>query len=128
MNKLQERIDKSVTRVFKTVFPNNTNHYDTLFGGTALSLMDETAFMTATRFTRTIMVTVSTEKIDFKKSIPSGTIIEIIGKVINVGNTSLKVQVDIHVEQMFCEGREKAITGIFTFVSLDKNKKPLKIV
>lgn len=32
------------TRIVKAVFPNTTNHYDTLFGGTALQLMDEVAF------------------------------------------------------------------------------------
>jgi acyl-CoA hydrolase len=62
---LQDRIKLSETRVFKTVFPNNTNHYDTLFGGTALSMMDEVAFIAATRFTRLRCVTVSSDRIDF---------------------------------------------------------------
>ena len=37
-----DRIAAAETRIFKAVFPNTTNHYDTLFGGTALQLMDET--------------------------------------------------------------------------------------
>ena len=48
----QERIVASETHVFKTVFPNTTNHHDTLFGGMAMQMMDETAFITATRFCR----------------------------------------------------------------------------
>jgi acyl-CoA hydrolase len=52
------RIEKSRTSIFKAVFPNTTNHYDTLFGGTAMHLMDEVAFITATRFSRQKMVTV----------------------------------------------------------------------
>jgi hypothetical protein len=28
---LQEQINQAETRIFKTVFPNTTNHYDTLF-------------------------------------------------------------------------------------------------
>lgn len=67
---LTERIQTSETRVFKTVFPNSTNHYDTLFGGTAMAMMDEVAFIAATRFSRQVMVTVSSDRIDFKKSIP----------------------------------------------------------
>jgi len=31
----EERISNSTTRIFKAVFPNTTNHYDTLFGGAA---------------------------------------------------------------------------------------------
>lgn len=125
---LEERIEKSKTTIFKAVFPNTTNHYDTLFGGTALSLMDEVAFITATRFSKSKMVTVSTEKINFKKSIPSGKIIELKGEVKSVGNTSLKVEVCVYTEDMYEEVREKVIEGIFTFVAVDDNKRPLKII
>ncbi|MFN3794092.1 MAG: acyl-CoA thioesterase [Chitinophagaceae bacterium] len=122
-----EKIEQSITRIFKAVFPDSTNHYDTLFGGTAMHLMDEVAFITATRFTRKKVVTVSSDRIDFTKPIPAGTIIELVGKVIYIGNTSLKVLVEIFIEEMYKEGRVKAITGTFTFVAIDENKKPVKI-
>lgn len=125
---IEEKIRKSETRIFKAVFPNTTNHYDTLFGGTAMHMMDEVAFITATRYSRQIMVTVSSDKIDFKKAIPAGTIVELIGKVSHVGNTSLKVNVEIFVEQMYSEGRELAVQGVFTFVAINKDKKPVKII
>lgn len=124
---LQERIDRSETRIFKAVFPNTTNHYDTLFGGTAMHLMDEVAFITATRFTRQRTVTVSSDRIDFKMPIPAGTIIELIGRVSYIGNTSMKIKVDVWIEQMYSEHREKAISGEFTFVAIDDNKKPVKL-
>lgn len=125
---LETRIENSITRVFKAVFPNTTNHYDTLFGGTAMQLMDEVAFITATRFSRQKMVTVSSDKIDFKKPIPHGTIVELIGKVTYLGNTSIKVRVDIFIEEMYNDTREKAVTGEFTFVALGENKKAVKII
>jgi acyl-CoA hydrolase len=124
----EERIERATTSIFKAVFPNTTNHYDTLFGGTAMQLMDETAFITATRFSRERMVTVSSERIDFTRPIPAGTIIELLGKVEKIGNTSLTVRVDIFVEQMYSEEREKAVSGAFTFVAMDKDKKPMKIL
>lgn len=124
---LQERIDQSETRIFKAVFPNTTNHYDTLFGGTAMHLMDEVAFITATRFTRQRTVTVSSDRIDFKMPIPAGTIIELIGRVSYIGKTSLKIKVEVWIEQMYSEHREKAISGEFTFVAIDDNKKPVKL-
>lgn len=123
----EERIENSTTRIFKAVFPDSTNHYDTLFGGTAMYLMDEVAFITATRFSRQKMVTVSSDKIDFKKPIAAGTIIELVGKVSYLGNTSLKVRVDIFIEQMYSIDRQKAVSGEFTFVAIDDHKKPVKI-
>ena len=64
---IDQLIEESETKIFKAVFPNTTNHYDTLFGGTALQLMDEVSFICATRFSRKKVVTVSTDKIDFNK-------------------------------------------------------------
>lgn len=125
---LEQRIQNSETRIFKAVFPNTTNHYDTLFGGTAMQLMDEVAFITATRFSRQKMVTISSERIDFTQPIPAGTIVELVGKVTKVGNTSLVVHVEIFVEQMYSSGRESAISGNFTFVAIDENKRPVRIV
>ena len=125
---LEEKINLSETRVFKTVFPNNTNHYDTLFGGTALSMMDEIAFITATRFSRLRCVTVSSDRIDFTHPIPAGSIIELVGRIEHVGNTSMKVRVEIFVEQMYSEEREKAVTGEFSFVAIDEHKKPVSII
>lgn len=125
---LEEQKQRAETHIFKAVFPNTTNHYDTLFGGTAMQMMDEVAFICATRFSRKRMVTVSTDKIDFEKPIPTGTIIELIGKVSSVGKTSLKIQVEIYIEEMYSFSREKAITGMFTFVAVDENKRPVSVV
>ena len=93
-----------------------------------MHLMDEVAFITSTRFSRQRMVTVSSDKIDFTKPIPAGTIVELVGTVIQVGNTSLKVRVDVFIEEMYSISREKAITGVFTFVAIDENKKPVPVV
>lgn len=125
---MNDRIEQSHTSVVKAIFPNTTNHYDTLFGGTALQWMDEVAFITATRYSRMKMVTVSSDKIDFNQPIPAGTIVELKGKVVEVGRTSLKVKVDIFVEEMYNDKREMAISGTFTFVAIDENKKPVPIM
>ncbi len=74
------------------------------------------------------MVTVSSDRIDFKKPIPSGTIVELKARVSKVGSSSLDVRVDIFIEKMYAEGREKAVSGEFTFVAIDENKQPVKII
>lgn len=124
----EEKISNSQTRIFKAVFPSTTNHYDTLFGGTAMHLMDEVAFITATRFSRQRMVTVSSDKIDFQKPIPAGTIVELVGTVSHIGNTSLKVRVDMFIEQMYSEIRKKAVNGEFSLVAIDENKNTVSVV
>ncbi len=125
---IAERIERSETRVCITVFPFITNHHDTLFGGKALAIMDEVSFMAATRFCRKRLVTVSTDKIDFNKAIPAGSIVEAVGRVEKVGNTSVKVRVQIFLESMYEDSRELAIQGSFTFVALDDDKKPIPVL
>jgi acyl-CoA hydrolase len=59
---LQEQINQAETRIFKTVFPNTTNHYDTLFGGSSF-MMDEVALLLPLE-RRCVC---SSDKIDFTK-------------------------------------------------------------
>ncbi len=126
-NFIQQRMHDSITRVSKTVFPESTNHYDTLFGGTALKWMDESAFICATRFTRKKVLTISTDRIDFKKAIPAGTIVDIVSQVTSVGRTSLRIRTKIYVEEMFNDTKELAVEGDMVFVAVDDHKKSTPI-
>lgn len=128
MSSIENLKEKSETRIFKAVFPNTTNHYDTLFGGTALHMMDEASFICATRFSRKKVVTVSTDKIDFSTPIPQGTIVELVARVDKVGRSSCIVKVDIFMEDMYSDKRDKAVTGYFTFVAVGDDKKPIPII
>lgn len=125
---VEERIKNAETRIFKAVFPNTTNHYDTLFGGTALQLMDEVAFICATRFSRKKVVTISSDKVDFKLPIPAGTLVELVANVVHVGKTSIQVGIDIFVEEMYSQERYKAVHGTFTMVAVDDEKQPVSVI
>lgn len=122
------RIEKTQSRITKAIFPFTTNHHNTLFGGQALAWMDEAAFIAATRFCRKRLVTVSSDRIDFNHPIPGGSLVELVGKVVHVGNTSIKVEVNIFVEDMYQDKCEKAITGSFSFVAVDENGKPTPVL
>ena len=131
MNKQQiidQRIQDSITKITKTVFPSRTNHHNTLFGGDALAWMDEVAFICATRFCRKPLVTISSDRVDFKEAIPAGTFAELVANVAHVGNTSLKVDIQIYLETMHKDDKHLAITGSFTFVAVDDDHKPTPVV
>jgi acyl-CoA hydrolase len=128
IKEIENRINLSKTNMIKCVFPDTTNHYNTLFGGTALNWMDEVAFITATRFCRKRMVTVSLDKTDFKLPIPAGTFADIYGMVTYVGNKSLKVEVKIFTEQMYSTNKELAVSGIFSMVAIDEAGKSTQIL
>lgn len=123
-SRFAEQVQASRTSITKMVFPNTTNNYSTLFGGTLMEWMDEIGFVVATRFTRQRMVTVSMDRIDFKKPIPAGHMVELIGEVVRVGNTSLDVEVRAFKEAMHDLHRELAVSGRLTFVAVNEQQRP----
>lgn len=125
---MEERIRKAETRQVKIVFKNLINDHNTLFGGIALKWMDEVAYITATRFCRKKLVTISTGKIDFKKPIPYGTIAELVGTVSNVGTVKLEINVKIYIEEKYTDNRELAVQGNFYFAAVDHDNQPVKLL
>lgn len=123
----KQRIEESKVNVYKAVFPGDTNHHNTMFGGNVMSMMDEVAFLTATRFSRKPIVTVSSSQINFTNPIPSGTIIRLEGKVIRIGRTSIDVAVNIWIESMYRDGQDHAIVGMFTLVAINESRKAVPI-
>ena len=124
---LEERIAKSRTTLFKAVFAELTNHHNMMLGGKAMEIMDEIAFITATRFCRKGFVTAGSI-VDYQKPIPAETLTEVVGEVVNVGTTSLKVSVKIFVEEMYKDGRLECVDAEFTLVAIDQNKNPIKVL
>ena len=109
------------------VFPTDTNHYGTLFGGKVLDLMDRAAFLAATRFTKEAIVTASTERIDFFRPIKSGHLVELRAQIIYSGKTSVTVKVDLFAENPLRGYREQASRGYFHMVAVSEDGKPVPI-
>ena len=124
---IQEKIQNSRTSHFRAVFPELTNHHDTMLGGKAMEIMDEIAFITATRFSRERFVVAGSE-VNYTKPIPAGSIIEVTGEVTKVGKTSLKILVRVIIEDMYSNKTEEAIKAYFTCVSIDENKKSISVL
>lgn len=121
------RFERSLTRITKLVFPQDTNPIGTLYGGTALQWMDEVAFLAATRFARRQVVTVSMDRVDFKVPIPQGAIVELLGEVVRVGRSSMTVRVRILLEDARKGTQELAIEGHLVMVAVDEAMKPVAL-
>ncbi len=127
MSKKYKKDKPSETRMVKMVFPNQTNHYSTLFAGEALSMMDLTAFIAGSRYTRKMLVTASSEKIDFKVPIKHGQLAEFIGRIVKAGTTSITVEVEMYGEDLLSGKRQLSARGNFILVAIDKKGKPVKV-
>jgi acyl-CoA hydrolase len=109
------------------VFPNNVNHYGTLFGGFALQWMDQAAWICATRYARKTMVTIASDRIEFKKPVLEGSMVMLRANITRVGNTSVSVNVEMHAERPLTGERFLATHGQFVMVALDDKGKPTAV-
>ncbi|WP_019832420.1 acyl-CoA thioesterase [Sphingomonas sp. PR090111-T3T-6A] len=107
-----------VVQLIDMVFPGDTNHHGTLFGGVALAHMDKVAFLAAARHGRAPFVTASCEKIDFAAPARAGEIVEATGRVVRVGNSSLDVEVELVAEVPVSGERRLCTRGRFTLVAV----------
>lgn len=115
------------TRMVEMVFPNQTNHYGTLFGGHALELMDKSAFITASRFARKHMVTACSERIDFKAPVKHGQLVEVVGRILKRGTSSVTVAVDLFAEDLVSGVRQLCAHGNFVLVAVGQDNRPIQL-
>lgn len=109
------------------VFPEQTNHYGTLFGGQALALMDKAAFVVASRYARRNVVTASSERCDFRVEVRQGQLVELVSRVVSTGRSSMAVEVELYAEDLLSGERELATVGRFVLVALDASGKPTRV-
>ena len=106
-------------RMIEMVFPEQTNHLGTLFGGQALAMMDKAAFIAASRYARRAVVTASSERVDFHVPVRQGQLVELLARVVATGNTSLSVEVKLFSEDLLSGERKLCTQGRFVLVAVD---------
>lgn len=122
-----EAIVPTEVRLLEMVFPDQTNHYGTLFGGHALALMDKAAFIAASRYSRRAVVTARSEQIDFRSPVRQGQLIELIGRVVATGRSSMTVAVDLYAEDLLSGERQLCTRGHFIMIALDAEHQPVAV-
>ena len=100
-----------VVRLIDMVFPGDTNHHGTLFGGVALAHMDKVAFLAASRHGRAPFVTAASERIDFTARALKGELIEATGRVVRAGTRSVDVEIELTAEELLSGARRLCTRG-----------------
>ena len=108
-------------------FPNDTNPHGTMFGGKVMAILDIQAGIVASHYCHKIVVTASTEAVDFKNPVKVGDRLETIARVIYVGKTSLVVKIDAYSENPLSGKRKHCTTAFFNMVALDEDGSPTPI-
>ncbi|MGD9688215.1 MAG: acyl-CoA thioesterase [Phycisphaerales bacterium] len=79
--------------------PRDTNQYGTIFGGVILAYIDQAGFVEARRHGQHRWVTVSMDKVEFKKPVHLGDIVSFYARTVRQGTSSVTVEVEVESER-----------------------------
>lgn len=108
----------------KIVMPGQTNALGTLFGGVALSLMDEAAAIVAIRHARGSVVTARMESVDFRAPVRLGEAVVVTATLRSVGRSSMRLSVELHGENLATGERRLCTDAEVVMVALSEDGRP----
>lgn len=114
----------SATTLSEVMMPVHANHYGNVHGGVILKLVDEAAFVAATKHARKNVVVASMDHIEFKHPVNVGDLLTLKASIYHVGRTSMDVEVEIETEKIKQGKILKVGSAYLTMVALDDQGKP----
>ncbi|MBI5974724.1 acyl-CoA thioesterase [Staphylococcus canis] len=126
-NRTEKAMKDAKTFKSRQVFPQDTNHLGTLFGGTMMANIDEIAAICAKKHAGSTVVTASTDSVDFLRPIKNGDILTYEAMVSYAGISSMEVCIQIFIEDIIENDRHLAGLSFLTFVALDDDGKPTQV-
>jgi len=122
--KIAKRVSDSETILSQVMMPIHANHYGNVHGGTILRLVDEAAFVAATKHARKNVVMASMDNIVFKHPVNLGDILTIRARLCHVGRSSMDVEAEIKTEKLKAGRTLHVGSAYLTMVALDNKGKP----
>jgi len=102
--------------------------HDNMFGGTIMSLIDDAAASYTAQICDTQrVVTLKIDELIFKKPVKVGSILKVYGDVIEFGNTSITVEIDVRKHNVYTGMQETVTHTKMKFVRIDDDGKPIPI-
>lgn len=102
--------------------------HNNMFGGIILSIIDDAAAAYASQICDTQrVVTLKIDELVFKKPVKSGNIIKLYGEVVEFGNTSVTLYIEVRKHNVYT-GTQTVVTHTnIKFVRIDDEGDPLAI-
>lgn len=114
----------SRVEMMEVALPNDANVLGNMLGGRVMHLIDIAGAIAAHRHSRSAVVTVSVDNLDFVHPIRVGQLIVLQAAVTRAFHTSLEVAVKVHCEDPLTGERRQTSSAFVTYVALDENGQP----
>lgn len=108
--------------------PADTNVNGDIFGGWVISYMDLAGLSIARKRAKCRVTTVAIDKMVFLAPVHVGDFICCYGKLLKVGRTSMTIQIETFASDELGGTRRCVTEGVFTYVAIDENGKPIPVI
>jgi acyl-CoA hydrolase len=107
--------------------PQDANLAGNVHGGVIMRLIDDAAYVVATRHCRCNTVTASIDRMDFHSPIYIGDLVSLKASLNFVGTTSMEIGVRVETENLKTGEISHGVSAYLTYVALDENGKPTSV-
>jgi len=116
-----KKVQESYVTIAELMLPSHTNFSGKIHGGYILSLMDQIAFASASRYSGYYCVTASVDTVDFLNPIEIGELVTMKASVNYVGKSSMIVGIRVDSENIQTGVIRHCNSSYFTMVAKDEN-------
>ena len=113
--------------LIEEVFPQDTNAYNTLFGGRLLSLMDKAGGIACAKFAHREFVTISIDTLTFIAPARQGDLLEVSGQVVYTSSHTACTKVTAYTMSKATWEKSIICEGYFFFVAIDSMMRPIPV-
>ena len=103
--------------------PSDTNPLGDIFGGWLLSQMDIAGAILALEVAKGRVTTVAISGMKFLHPVPVGSLVSCYSVLRSVGNTSIRVGIEVWIKDFKTHHRLKVTEGEFVYVAIDAQGK-----
>lgn len=108
-------------------YPADLNHAGTVFGGWIMAKMDKAASIAVEDIVISGAVTVSVTDLHFVKPVRNGDIFTVYTEIVALGNSSIKIDVQVMVRCKDSHQEYEVTNAIFTFVTVNTEGKSINL-
>ncbi len=127
-NKLEGKtVSESKVSLAQVMLPEDTNPAGNVHGGTIMKLVDNAAFVAASRHCRRNVVTVSMDSMSFHSPVYLGDLLFLKASVNMTGRSSMEVGVRVESEDTLTGEVRHTGSAYLTFVALDHRGRPAPV-
>ena len=125
MSDIPRPTDPQGELVIRTIaMPADTNANGDIFGGWLMSQMDLGAAIVAKNLSRSRVTTVAVDGMVFLNPVFVGDIVNCHAKLLKIGRTSMKIDVEAWVQRGKDGTLLRVTEGVFTYVAIDDAGRP----